>query len=62
MRVILRDNRVVSLSTSTTQYLLPLVEEEVVDAPQDVKLGWYRVGGLWIPPAAQRNERRTVSW
>jgi hypothetical protein len=60
MRVILRDNRVVSLSTSTTQYLLPLIEEEVVDAPPRVNLGWYREGRDWVPPELHNNERRTT--
>lgn len=54
-RVILCNNRIVSLQVSDLQYRLPLREEEVVDAPKGVGLGWYKIGEDWIPPERQRN-------
>lgn len=48
MKVILRDNLVVSLNAPTLPLILP--GEEVVDAPRVVNVGWYRDGDTWIPP------------
>jgi len=54
MRVILRYAQVVSITNVPT---LPLVhpEEEIVEAPDVVGVGWYRVGNAWIPPEKERN-------
>jgi len=61
MRVILRYAQVVSITNVPT---LPLVhpEEEIVEAPEFVKVGWYWVEEYgWIPPESQRRER-SKSW
>jgi len=61
MKVILRYAQVVSTTNVPT---LPLIhpEEEIVDAPEGVEVGWYRVGRDWIPPESQRNERSKITW
>jgi hypothetical protein len=48
MKVIVRENRIVSLDAPTL--LILLNEEEIVDVPTVVRVGWYRDGGNWIPP------------
>jgi hypothetical protein len=61
MRVVLRYAQVVSVTNvPTLPFILPN-EEEIVDAPEGVGLGWYRVNGdTWIPPESQRNERSKI--
>ena len=58
MRVILRDNRVVSVAVSDLQYSLALSEEEIAEAPTAVGLGWYRMEGNWFPPGFHRMDKR----
>jgi len=61
MKVILRYAQVVSLVRGQ---ILPLNhrEEEIVDAPDFVEVGWYLAEGYgWIPPESQRKER-SKSW
>jgi hypothetical protein len=57
MQVVLRYAQVVSIDPKK---VLPLLkhEEEVVEAPDYVRVGWYRIkGDGWIPPESQRYEQ-----
>jgi hypothetical protein len=53
-KVIVRDNQVVSLSVPISNHLTP--GDEIVEAPENVALGWYRDGDKWIPPRREYEE------
>jgi len=55
MKVIVRYAQVVSITNVPT---LPLThpEEKIIEAPDWVKVGWYHVEDMWIPPESQRND------
>lgn len=56
MKVLLRYAQVISI---VDEPILPLFhpEEELIEAPEMVRVGWCRVEGNWVPPESEQDRR-----